>query len=128
MKNFSLFFILLFFLFWGCYSSDTSTGSDVSTIPTTQLDIKALEKMQPKDAQLAEKYNRSCFLCHANPDAKAHLVGDKAAWDRLLKEKGMPLLLTHVKDGFNTMPPKGQCADCTDAEFEALIKFMAGIE
>ncbi len=125
MKNYILFFILSVFLFWGCYSSNSSTESNA---PAPQMDIKALEKIQPKDASLAEKYNRSCFLCHSNPDAKAHLVGDKAAWDRLLKEKGMPLLLAHVNEGFNTMPPKGQCADCTDAEFEALIKFMAGLE
>lgn len=125
MKNHTLLSVILLLFLWACQSSKNSDESKASSTP---MDVRNLEKIQPKDAGLAEKYNRSCFLCHANPDAKAHLVGDKATWDRLLKEKGMPLLLAHVNEGFNTMPPKGQCADCSDADFEALIKFMAGLE
>ncbi len=39
--------------------------------------------------------------------------------------QGMPTLLLHVKNGFNAMPPKAMCVDCTDADYTALIEFMA---
>ena len=37
----------------------------------------------------------------------------------------MDTLVTHVRDGFNTMPPKGLCFDCSDEDYKALIEFMA---
>jgi cytochrome c5 len=30
--------------------------------------------------------------------------------------------------GYKGMPPLGACMDCTEREFEALIRFMAGLE
>jgi cytochrome c5 len=39
--------------------------------------------------------------------------------------KGMPALLESVKKGINAMPPTGMCAGCTDADYTALIEFMA---
>jgi cytochrome c5 len=75
-----------------------------------------------RDAQ--ELYNKACIACHASGAAGAPKTGDKAAWTPRLA-KGMDTLLTHAKDGFNAMPPKGMCMDCTDAEFKAIIQFMS---
>jgi cytochrome c5 len=40
-------------------------------------------------------------------------------------EKGMETLVKHADEGFNTMPPKGLCFDCSADEFKALIEYMA---
>jgi len=37
----------------------------------------------------------------------------------------MDTLVKHVKEGFNAMPPKGMCNDCSDEEYRALIEYMS---
>lgn len=75
-------------------------------------------------AGVQDKYNKTCAACHATGAAGAPKTGDKAAWAPRLK-KGEATLLGHVKNGFNAMPPKGLCMDCSDADYKALIKHMS---
>jgi len=70
------------------------------------------------------KYDKSCKVCHANGAAGAPKTGDAAAWEPRMA-KGMDVLLASVNNGLNAMPPKGMCFDCTDAEYTALIEYMA---
>lgn len=80
---------------------------------------------KPGDPVLAQIYDNSCKLCHANPAAGAPLTGDKNAWEpRLLQ--GADTLLDHAINGYNGMPPMGQCVECSEEQFLALISFMAG--
>ncbi|MEO9384454.1 c-type cytochrome [Chromobacterium phragmitis] len=88
-------------------------------------DLQRAESMRPADARLAGKYQRSCLICHGNQASQAPLAGFAPAWKPRL-EKGMPLLLAHVRDGLNAMPARGYCNDCSDEEFGRLIAFMAG--
>jgi cytochrome c5 len=78
----------------------------------------------PRDAALARLYGASCKQCHANLAAGAPLTGDTLAWGPRL-EKGMDTLLEHSINGFQGMPPLGMCMQCTEADFRALIEFMA---
>lgn len=70
------------------------------------------------------RYNKACVACHGTGAAGAPKKGDKAAWAARLK-KGEATLLSHVKNGFNAMPAKGLCMDCSDADYKALIKYMS---
>ena len=70
------------------------------------------------------QYQRSCFACHSTGAAGAPKAHDTVAWAPRLA-KGMPTLLESIKKGLNAMPPTGMCADCTDADYTALIEFMA---
>ncbi|MFP3459052.1 c-type cytochrome, partial [Psychrobacter sp. SIMBA_152] len=38
--------------------------------------------------------------------------------------KGKDTLLDHAINGFNAMPPRGTCMDCSDDEISAAIDFM----
>ena len=69
-------------------------------------------------------YQRSCFACHSTGAAGAPKTHDTAAWAPRIA-KGMPVLLEAVKKGLNAMPPTGMCANCTDADYTALIEFMS---
>jgi len=69
-------------------------------------------------------YQRSCFACHSTGAAGAPKTHDVAAWAPRMA-KGMPVLLESVKKGLNAMPPTGMCANCTDADYTALIEFMS---
>ena len=73
---------------------------------------------------VAERYRASCAVCHAAGVANAPRTGVPAEWEPILA-KGMEALLQTVEQGLNAMPPKGMCFDCSAAEVEALIKFMA---
>lgn len=103
---------------------DEPAGSG-QLVPTDEI-IQLASEILPKDAALAEKYLRSCQMCHASPDAEAPLTGHVAAWNTRLDQHGMGVLVLHVKTGVNAMPPMGLCNDCSDDEFIALIEFMSG--
>ncbi|WP_256352456.1 cytochrome c5 family protein [Pseudomonas sp. PDM31] len=90
--------------------------------PTTPAEAATA---RPADAELAQVYDNSCKLCHANPAAGAPLTGDKNAWQpRLLQ--GADTLLDHAINGYNGMPPMGMCMQCSQEQFLALIAFMSG--
>ncbi|MHC8394562.1 c-type cytochrome [Pseudomonas sp. LB3P93] len=79
----------------------------------------------PADAALAQVYDNSCKLCHANPAAGAPLTGDQKAWEPRVQQ-GADTLLDHAINGYNGMPPMGMCMQCSQEEFLALIAFMSG--
>lgn len=78
----------------------------------------------PADARLAGLYQTSCKTCHTIKASGAPLAGDVAAWAPRMKQ-GMPTLVGHTVQGFKAMPAGGQCAGCTAADYEALIRFMS---
>jgi len=76
------------------------------------------------DQAVVDKYNKSCMACHASGAAGAPKTGDAAAWAPRL-DKGMDTLVANVSNGFNAMPPKGLCMDCTADDYKALIDYMS---
>ena len=81
----------------------------------------------PADPRLAKLYAQTCKACHTTPATGAPLTHDSGAWQPRLAQ-GMPVLLEHTVNGFKGMPPLGSCMDCTEKEFEALIRFMARLD
>ncbi|HQV79796.1 MAG: cytochrome c5 family protein [Agitococcus sp.] len=74
--------------------------------------------------QQAKLFAQSCAICHASSSNPAPQVGDKAAWNKRL-EQGLPTLVQHAMQGFNSMPAGGLCTTCTPPDFEAMIVYMA---
>ena len=64
-----------------------------------------------------------CSMCHGTGAAGAPKIGDAAAWKPRIAQ-GIDTLLKHAIGGFNAMPPKGTCADCSDAEIKSAIEYM----
>jgi cytochrome c5 len=56
--------------------------------------------------------------------AGAPKLGDTAAWAPRLPQ-GKDTLLQHALQGFKAMPPKGTCADCSEAELRAAVDYLA---
>ncbi|CAH9055374.1 hypothetical protein PSECIP111951_02790 [Pseudoalteromonas holothuriae] len=66
-------------------------------------------------------YQASCFACHGT----GALGAPKSADDWAIRvAKGSDVLLDHAINGFNAMPPRGTCMDCSDDEISAAIDFM----
>lgn len=79
---------------------------------------------QAADQSVVNRYTRTCAVCHATGAAGAPKSGVVSDWQPRL-EKGMDVLLQNVSRGTGAMPPKGLCMDCSNDEFNALIKYMA---
>ncbi len=88
-------------------------------------DIARAKSLRPDDPQLAERYERSCMTCHAVRDSGAPLAGFAPQWTARL-DKGMEQLVSNTRDGFNAMPARGLCNDCSHEDLRALIRFMSG--
>lgn len=80
----------------------------------------------PSDPALAQLYAQTCKACHTNPGSGAPQAGDKQAWAPRAAA-GMNTMLDRTINGYKGMPPLGTCMDCSPEDFEALIRFMAGL-
>jgi cytochrome c5 len=72
----------------------------------------------------ATLYQHSCKTCHEDAATGAPLTHDTAAWAPRMA-KGDDALLESIVNGFNGMPPLGQCIECDGNDFMVLTRFMA---
>ncbi|MCJ8169521.1 c-type cytochrome [Atopomonas sediminilitoris] len=70
-------------------------------------------------------FTRACGACHNGQLPTAPKKGDTAVWQQRIEEKGMETLVQHVTNGFNAMPPRGLCMDCSAEDYQAVIEWMA---
>ena len=70
-----------------------------------------------------EIYNKFCAACHTSGVLGAPKLNDAADWEARLAQ-GMDTVLKHAIEGYNAMPPKGTCNDCSDEEIQAAIDYM----
>jgi cytochrome c5 len=79
---------------------------------------------EPAEPRSGEKiYNTFCVACHGTGAAGAPIKGDAAAWGPRIA-KGQDTLVQHALSGFNAMPAKGTCSNCSDDEIIATVKFL----
>ena len=69
-------------------------------------------------------FNRACTMCHSGQLPMAPKKGDQAAWNPRL-EQGTEVLVKHVTEGFNAMPARGLCMDCSAEDYKAVIAWMS---
>ncbi|MFA0413210.1 cytochrome c5 family protein [Vibrio renipiscarius] len=81
----------------------------------------AAEPTGPRDG--ATVYGTFCIACHATGVSGAPKIGDAADWAPRIAQ-GEAVLNDHAINGFNAMPAKGACMDCSDDEIIAAIKHM----
>ena len=76
-------------------------------------------------ADIATTYNQSCAACHDSGALNAIKKGDSAKWQQLIKQKGMPALISSVKNGMIQMPAGGLCDKCSNDDYRKLIEYMS---
>jgi cytochrome c5 len=64
-----------------------------------------------------------CSACHGSGAMGAPKIGDKAAWAPRIAQ-GEKVLVQHATHGIRAMPPKGTCADCSDAELKGAVEYL----
>ena len=78
----------------------------------------------PSSPALQSLYIQSCYSCHSSGVNGAPRSGNRDDWQPRLN-KGLTTLVQHTVDGFNAMPARGMCIDCSGEDYQALIMFMA---
>jgi cytochrome c5 len=68
-------------------------------------------------------YEQFCATCHRIGVAGAPVLGDVEAWEPRIA-KGMDTLWDHTLNGFNGMPAKGTCMNCSDDELRSALDYM----
>lgn len=76
------------------------------------------------DERQATLYEHACKTCHEDPATGAPPTHDTVAWAPRIA-KGEDVLLDNIVNGFNGMPPLGQCIECDADDFISLTLFMA---
>ncbi|MDG3086796.1 cytochrome c5 family protein [Vibrio hannami] len=79
------------------------------------------EPTGPRDA--ATIYNTFCTACHSTGVSGAPIKGDAGQWAPRIAQ-GKDIMNDHAINGFNAMPAKGSCMDCSDDEIIATIEYM----
>ncbi|WP_114767498.1 c-type cytochrome [Vibrio rhodolitus] len=75
----------------------------------------------PRDG--ATVYGTFCTACHSTGISGAPKTGDAGDWSPRIAQ-GRDVLNNHAINGFNAMPAKGSCMDCSDDEIIAAIDHM----
>ncbi|MCL9776578.1 c-type cytochrome [Vibrio methylphosphonaticus] len=81
----------------------------------------AAEPTGPRDG--ASVYGMFCTACHSTGISGAPKTGDAGDWAPRIAQ-GKDVLLDHAIKGFNAMPAKGTCMDCSDDEISDAIEHM----
>jgi cytochrome c5 len=68
-------------------------------------------------------YEATCSVCHAQGLLGAPKLGDIDDWAPRIQQN-IDVLYTHAIKGYNRMPAKGTCINCTDAEIQAAVLYM----
>lgn len=78
------------------------------------------------EPELALTYQSACASCHARAGTGAPLTGNDADWAER-RARGSDALLARTVNGYRGMPPLGGCGRCSEADFRALVAYMAGV-
>lgn len=88
---------------------------------STVRDLPKNDKSAQKPGQI-EYENAGCSACHANAAIGAPVLGDKVAWDNIVKN-GIDKVYYNGINGINSMPPRGG-TDLSDDELKKIIDYM----
>lgn len=94
-----------------CMAGDECTGG-------ATVQVAAGEARDP-----AEIYQSKCASCHNTGVGGAPKLGEAADWEPRVA-KGMETLFENAWNGFNAMPPKGICMDCSEQEMRDTIDYI----
>ncbi len=68
-------------------------------------------------------FEQACFSCHGTGFYGAPLIGDPYDWQERLA-RGEADLIANTLQGLNSMPARGGCAQCSDAEIQAAVRYL----
>ena len=96
--------------------------------------LKSVHSEQPFDpkmpwissthAQGKAVYEAACANCHIGGESGAPRIGDRGNWSYRAARRDLETLYLNTLNGFNSMPTKGGCVTCSDAEIKAAVDYV----
>ncbi len=74
--------------------------------------------------ELQETYQRSCKNCHEVEATQSPQTGNTEHWEAVL-DKPMETVMDRVVNGYQGMPPLGQCFECNMDQLQELVHYMS---
>ena len=130
MKKITLLFALLASVMSANATDKTMSEEEIIELikPVGRVHLAGQETAQAEPVHTGPRtgeqlYNTFCTACHGAGVLGAPKKGNAGDWAPRL-EKGMDAVLARAISGFNAMPAKGSCGDCTDDEIKGAIEYM----
>ena len=95
-------------------------GSGGSAAPAA-----AIAPPPPASPAVQKIYDTTCHSCHGSPASGAPQAGDAKAWAPRIAQ-GKDVVLGHIVNGYQRMPPMGMCMQCSEDDFAAVTEYMSG--
>ncbi|MBS0359264.1 MAG: c-type cytochrome [Proteobacteria bacterium] len=91
-----------------------------------QFHIPPAAKKQATLSRGRQVYESVCYICHQNGKEGAPVIGDTANWKMRLTQtdEGLHALYRHTINGYNLMPVRGACVNCSNEDIEAAVDFL----
>lgn len=115
MKGVGLHFLFSIFLL-------ISTSSYAETHRPQDF-LQSIKGSKNEGAQIISHF---CSSCHADKpliELGAPKINSKEDWSPRIKQ-GLATLFAHTEEGFNAMPPRGGCFECSDEQLHLAILAM----
>lgn len=106
MRAFFSVYLLIFWVFLTPLQADTHHPQEF---------LQSITGAKDEGIQI---YNHFCVNCHAEKpliSLGAPRIGDEKDWQLRLNQ-GFAVLFKHTDEGFNAMPARGGCFECTDKQ------------
>ncbi|MAU87734.1 MAG: c-type cytochrome [Gammaproteobacteria bacterium] len=93
-------------------------------IPVVSMPGMAVSETSETEGRTGQVvYDQGCAACHTAGLAGAPMLGNLAQWEERTS-KGLELLTSNAYSGYNAMPAKGMCMDCSETEIERSVQYM----
>ena len=93
-------------------------------IPVVSMPGMAVSETSEAEGRTGQVvYDQGCAACHTAGLAGAPMLGNLAQWEERTS-KGLELLTSNAYSGYNAMPAKGMCMDCSETEIERSVQYM----
>lgn len=100
-----------------CVQGEKCAVASVAATPTA-APAAAHTPMKPEQV-----FDKHCAMCHKTGAAGAPVFGNKDSWAPHIA-KGEATLYNSAINGFQAMPPRGMCTECTDDEIKATVRYI----
>lgn len=85
--------------------------------------LQAIKGSKDEGRQIVDHFCSSCHAAKPLIQLGAPKINNKSDWSLRIKQ-GLASLFAHTEEGFNAMPPRGGCFECSDEQLRLAILAM----